>query len=324
MKDAEIAFSPGFRWGTSLLPGQPILMEHVLDQTAITYPWTTVTNMSGEMDQDRARRASATTCDPDPYYQQGGDMVRVGGLQWTCDPTAKMGQRIQNMMLKGQPIDPAKNYKVAGWAPVSEEAKNSGEPIWDVVAQYLRDIKDGQAGYTQSPDAEGRRQQSGDRMTMTTLFKNLLVAACIATAGGAWAADWAPGTTTWEQLPEIKRTRLGLYLTPQQAYDMKKANPKGVALFDVRTRAEAMYVGWPGDARRAGALHRASGTDDRMGRQAAHVQAGAEPGLRTRAGAPPEGYGARQGRHDHPDLPLRRPQFESCRPPAGRRLRQGV
>lgn len=83
---------------------------------------------------------------------------------------------------------------------------------------------------------------------MTTLFKNLLVAACIATAGGAWAADWAPGTATWEQLPEIKRTKLGLYLTPQQAYDMKKANPKGVALFDVRTRAEAMYVGWPGDA----------------------------------------------------------------------------
>ena len=83
---------------------------------------------------------------------------------------------------------------------------------------------------------------------MTTLFKNLLVAACIATAGGAWAADWAPGTATWEQLPEIKRTKLGLDLTPQQAYDMKKANPKGVALFDVRTRAEAMYVGWPGDA----------------------------------------------------------------------------
>jgi rhodanese-related sulfurtransferase len=85
-------------------------------------------------------------------------------------------------------------------------------------------------------------------MTMNTLFKNLLVAACIATAGGSWAADWAPGSTSWEQLPDIKRTKLGLYLTPQQAYDMKKANPKAVALFDVRTRAEAMYVGWPGDA----------------------------------------------------------------------------
>ena len=141
VKDAEIAFSPGFRWGTSLLPGQPILMEHVLDQTAITYPWTTVTNMSGEMIKTVLEDVCDNLFNPDPYYQQGGDMVRVGGLQWTCDPTAKMGQRIQNMMLKGQPIDPAKNYKVAGWAPVSEEAKNSGEPIWDVVAQYLRDIK---------------------------------------------------------------------------------------------------------------------------------------------------------------------------------------
>ena len=68
-------------------------------------------------------------------------MVRVGGLQYTCDPTEKAGKRIQNMMLKGQPIDPSKTYKVAGWAPVSEEAKNAGEPIWEVVAQYLRDVK---------------------------------------------------------------------------------------------------------------------------------------------------------------------------------------
>lgn len=83
---------------------------------------------------------------------------------------------------------------------------------------------------------------------MNRLLKNLLVAACIATATSAWAADWAPGTATWEQLPEIKRSKLGLYLTPQQAYEMKKANPKGVAFFDVRTRAEAMYVGWPSDA----------------------------------------------------------------------------
>ena len=141
VKDAEIAFSPGFRWGTSLLPGQPILMEHVLDQTAITYPWTTVTNMSGEMIKTVLEDVCDNLFNPDPYYQQGGDMVRVGGLQWTCDPTAKMGGRIQNMMLKGKLIDPAKTYKVAGWAPVSEEAKNSGEPIWDVVAKYLRDIK---------------------------------------------------------------------------------------------------------------------------------------------------------------------------------------
>ena len=141
VKDAEIAFSPGFRWGTSLLPGQAILMEHVLDQTAITYPWTTVSNLSGEMIKTILEDVCDNLFNPDPYYQQGGDMVRVGGLQYTCNPTAKMGERIQNMMLSGQPIDPAKNYKVAGWAPVSEEAKNSGEPIWDVVATYLRDIK---------------------------------------------------------------------------------------------------------------------------------------------------------------------------------------
>lgn len=80
------------------------------------------------------------------------------------------------------------------------------------------------------------------------LAKHLLAATLFALCSSAWAADWAPGTTSWEQLPEIKRTKLALYLTPQQAYDMKKANPKGVALFDIRTRAEAMYVGWPGDA----------------------------------------------------------------------------
>ena len=140
-KDAEIAFSPGFRWGTSLLPGQPILMEHVLDQTAITYPWTTVSMMSGEMIKTVLEDVCDNLFNPDPYYQQGGDMVRVGGLQYTCHPTAKSGQRIQNMTLRGQPIDPAKNYKVAGWAPVSEDAKNAGEPIWELVARYLRDVK---------------------------------------------------------------------------------------------------------------------------------------------------------------------------------------
>src|SRR5574343_1206390 len=81
VKDAEIAFSPGFRWGTSLLPGQPILMEHVLDQTAITYPWTTVTNMTGETIKTILEDVCDNLFNPDPYYQQGGDMVRVGGLQ---------------------------------------------------------------------------------------------------------------------------------------------------------------------------------------------------------------------------------------------------
>ena len=141
-KDAEIAFSPGFRWGTSLLPGQPILMEHLMDQTAITYPYTTVTEMTGETIKTILEDVCDNLFNPDPYYQQGGDMVRVGGLGYTCDPNAKMGGRISDMTLKGKPVEPSKKYKVAGWAPVSEEAKQSGgEPIWDLMAKYLRDRK---------------------------------------------------------------------------------------------------------------------------------------------------------------------------------------
>src|SRR5690554_574851 len=130
--DAEIAFSPGFRWGTSLLPGDTITMEHLLDQTAITYPWTTVTEMSGEMIKTVLEDVCDNIFNPDPYYQQGGDMVRVGGLQYVCDPNAGMGRRISDMMLGGKPIDPNKIYKVAGWAPVQEAARDSGPPIWEV------------------------------------------------------------------------------------------------------------------------------------------------------------------------------------------------
>jgi sulfur-oxidizing protein SoxB len=142
IKNAEIAFSPGFRWGTSLLPGQAITMENLLDQTAITYPYTTLSNMTGEQIKAVLEDVCDNLFNPDPYYQQGGDMVRVGGLQYSCDPTAKMGSRIQNMMLGGKPVEAGKTYKVAGWAPVSEDARNAGgEPVWDVVAKYLREIK---------------------------------------------------------------------------------------------------------------------------------------------------------------------------------------
>ena len=141
-KDAEIAFSPGFRWGTSLLPGQPILMEHLMDQTAITYPYTTVTEMTGETIRTILEDVCDNLFNPDPYYQQGGDMVRVGGLTYACDPNAKMGGRISEMTLKGRPLEASRKYKVAGWAPVSEDARQSGgEPIWDLMAKYLRDRK---------------------------------------------------------------------------------------------------------------------------------------------------------------------------------------
>jgi len=141
-KNAEIAFSPGFRWGTSLLPGQAITRENLLDQTAITYPYTTVTNMTGEMIKTILEDVADNLFNPDPYYQQGGDMVRVGGMQYTIDPVQTAGKRISDMRLNGKAIEANKTYKVAGWAPVSEEAKNAGgEAIWDVMERHLKDVK---------------------------------------------------------------------------------------------------------------------------------------------------------------------------------------
>ena len=139
VKGAEIAFSPGFRWGTTVLPGQAITREHVLDQTAITYPYSTLNEISGADIKAILEDVCDNLFNPDPYLQQGGDMVRVGGLDYTCAPNAKMGDRIRDMRLGGKPIEAAKKYKVAGWAPVAEGA--SGEPVWDVVEKYLKDKK---------------------------------------------------------------------------------------------------------------------------------------------------------------------------------------
>jgi sulfur-oxidizing protein SoxB len=139
IKGADAAFSPGFRWGTSLLPGEAITMENVMDQTAITYPQTTLTEMTGETIKAIMEDVCDNLFNADPYKQQGGDMVRVGGISYTCDLRQSIGKRINNMMLNGKALDPNKKYKVAGWAPVSEGV--TGEPIWDVVASYLRDKK---------------------------------------------------------------------------------------------------------------------------------------------------------------------------------------
>jgi len=139
VKGAEIAFSPGFRWGTTLLPGEKITREFMMDQLAITYPYTTLTDMTGQMIKTILEDVGDNLFNPDPYYQQGGDMVRIGGLTYTCTPGEKMGSRISDMRLKGKPIGASKTYKVGGWAPVAEGA--SGEPIWDVVETYLRQRK---------------------------------------------------------------------------------------------------------------------------------------------------------------------------------------
>ena len=139
VQGAEIAFSPGFRWGTTLLPGQTLRREQLMDQTAITYPYVTLSEMTGEQIKAVLEDVADNLFNPDPYLQQGGDMVRVGGMTYACEPLAPIGGRISDLRLGGVPIEAGKRYKVAGWAPVAEGAR--GEPVWEVVERYLKDRK---------------------------------------------------------------------------------------------------------------------------------------------------------------------------------------
>lgn len=139
VQGADIAFSPGFRWGTSLLPGQAITREWLMDMTATTYSYATLTDMTGATIKTVLEDVCDNLFNPDPYYQQGGDMVRVGGLQYSCSPLEAMGRRIGDMRLNGKPIEADKKYKVAGWAPVAEEARSQGyRPVWEVAEEWLR------------------------------------------------------------------------------------------------------------------------------------------------------------------------------------------
>jgi S-sulfosulfanyl-L-cysteine sulfohydrolase len=133
--DAEIALSPGFRWGSSVLPGQPVTMEEVLTETAITYPETYVVNMTGSQIKDILEDVCDNLFNADPYYQQGGDMVRVGGFGYTCAPAETVRRRISDLKLdNGRALEAGKSYKVAGWASVNQQ---QGVPVWDVLAKHL-------------------------------------------------------------------------------------------------------------------------------------------------------------------------------------------
>ena len=136
-RDAEIALSPGFRWGATLLPGQDITVEDVYNQTAITYPNAYRTEFTGAFLKEILEDVADNLFNPDPYYQQGGDMVRVGGMAYTIDIAKPIGQRISEMTLirSGQPIEAGKNYVVSGWASVNEGTE--GPPVYDVLTQYL-------------------------------------------------------------------------------------------------------------------------------------------------------------------------------------------
>ncbi|TAM11879.1 MAG: thiosulfohydrolase SoxB [Nevskiaceae bacterium] len=134
---ADLSFSPGFRWGTSVPPGEHLTFEDVMQETSITYPNTYVSTMTGAQIKATMEDVCDNLFNPDAYRQQGGDMVRVGGLNYTCDPGEKIGARLTALRLdNGKPLEADKQYKVAGWAAVNTEP--TGAPVWDVVANYLR------------------------------------------------------------------------------------------------------------------------------------------------------------------------------------------
>ena len=136
-RDAEIALSPGFRWGTSVLPDAPITVEDIHNATAITYPQVYRMSMTGARLKEILEDVADSLFNPDPYYQQGGDMVRCGGLGYTIDIEKPMGSRISGLthLKSGQPIEPARDYTVAGWASVNEGTE--GPPVWELVEKYV-------------------------------------------------------------------------------------------------------------------------------------------------------------------------------------------
>ncbi|MBA2127458.1 thiosulfohydrolase SoxB [Hyphomicrobium methylovorum] len=138
VREADIALSPGFRWGTSVLPGAKITVEDLHNSCAMTYPSAYRSTMSGQQLRDILEDVADNLFHKDPYYQQGGDMVRVGGMGYSIVPEGEMGSRISDMVLlkTGEAIEPTKNYVVAGWASVNQATE--GPPIWDVVEEHLK------------------------------------------------------------------------------------------------------------------------------------------------------------------------------------------
>ena len=141
VKEAQISLSPGFRWGTSVMPGQAITFDDLMTQTAMTYPETYARDMSGTDIKLILEDVADNLFNEDPFYQQGGDMVRTGGISYKINPKGKMGERITDIVLTktGMKIEANKSYKVAGWSTVG--AQSEGEPVWETVETYLKNVK---------------------------------------------------------------------------------------------------------------------------------------------------------------------------------------
>jgi len=158
--DTQIALSPGFRWGTTVMPGDAITMDRLLDQTGISYPETYVREIGGAELRGILEGVADNIFHPDPYYQQGGDMVRTGGFSYQLDPLAKMGSRVSDMTLaNGKRMQDRDSFKVAGWATVN--SSSPGDPVWEVVAGYLRDRKNVRIDRLESPVLKNMRGNPG-------------------------------------------------------------------------------------------------------------------------------------------------------------------
>ncbi len=157
--ECEIAFSPGFRFGTSVLPNEAVTVEDVMNATAITYPYVMVNELTGEAIKTLLEDICDNLFNPDPYYQQGGDMVRTAGLRYTCRPNAPMGKRIDNLILGGKPLDASRRYKVASWAPVAEGASGKADMGYRHSVPAFAEGHQGAAG--ESAVARWRRLRSG-------------------------------------------------------------------------------------------------------------------------------------------------------------------
>ena len=161
VKGADVSLSPGFRWGTSIIPGQTITFDDLSTQTAMTYPETYVKEMDGKTIKLILEDVADNLFNKDPYYQQGGDMVRTGGISYKIDPTKDIGKRISDLHLtNGKKIEANKKYKVAGWSTVG--SKSPGEPVWETVETYLKNIKHIDKGFkVDTPDIVGVKGNPG-------------------------------------------------------------------------------------------------------------------------------------------------------------------
>ncbi len=161
VKEAQISLSPGFRWGTSVMPGQAITFDDLMTQTAMTYPETYARDIKGKDIKDILEDVADNLFNEDPFYQQGGDMVRTGGISYKINPKGKMGERISDIVLTktGQKLDANKSYKVAGWSTVG--AKSEGEPVWETVETYLKNIKHISKITVDTPDIIGVKGNPG-------------------------------------------------------------------------------------------------------------------------------------------------------------------